>query len=93
MLREHHKALNTQKRFEDKQLKAAQQSAGAQIDARCDLNLAGIDVKVKSIIKETVKRQSIKIEALGNDISDLTCDMSCVVHDNFNQVNLIPVQS
>ena len=49
----------------DAQLKAVQQSAGVQIDARCDLNLAGhgIDGKVKHIIKDTVKSQSIKKEA------------------------------
>ena len=35
IMREHHKILNTQKKFDD-QLKAAQQSAGEQIDSRCD---------------------------------------------------------
>ena len=58
-MRAHHKALNAQKRFENQQ-KTVEQSAGAQIDARCYLNLAGIEAKVKSIIKETVKSQSIK---------------------------------
>ena len=42
----------------------SQQSVGAQIDARCDVNLAGIDDKVKRIIKDTVKSQSINKEAL-----------------------------
>ena len=51
------------------------------------LNLAGIDAKVKSNIKETVKSQSIKKEALGIDISALICDMNSVVNDNFNQLN------
>ena len=44
LFREQHKALNTQKHFE-KQTKAAQQSTGEQIDARCDLNYAGFDAK------------------------------------------------
>ena len=70
LLREHHKSLNSQRRFEA-QLKAAQQSA-VQIDARCDVNLAGIDDNVKRIIKETVKSQSVKKEALAFDISALT---------------------
>ena len=57
ILREHHKAVNAQKK-EDTLLKSAQQSAGQQIDNRCDKNLAGLDAKVKSIIKDTVKSQS-----------------------------------
>ena len=64
MAREHQKSVSSQKRH-DAQLKASQHSAGAQIDARCDANLAGIDDKVKRIIKDTVKSQSIKKEALS----------------------------
>ena len=59
MVQEHQKSVSSQKRFES-QLKAAQQSAGAQIGARCDVNLTGIDDKVKRIIKDSVKSQSIK---------------------------------
>ena len=59
MAREHQKSVSSQKRH-DAQLKASQQSAGAQNDARCDVNLAGIDDKVKCIIKDTGKSQSIK---------------------------------
>ena len=62
-MREHHKNLNTQKKFEE-QLKAAQQSAGEQIDSRYDTNLANLDAKVKSIIKDMVKSASIKKEAM-----------------------------
>ena len=71
MAREHQKSVSSQKRH-DAQLKASQQSAGAQIDARCDVNLAGIDDKVKLSIKDTVKSQSIKKEALAFDIASLT---------------------
>ena len=49
--------------------KNAQQSAGQQIDSRVDKNLAGLDAKVKSIIKETVKSQSIKKDAINFDSS------------------------
>ena len=45
VLREHHKALNSQRRFES-QLKAAQESVGVQKDESCYVNLAGIDSKV-----------------------------------------------
>ena len=70
MAREHQQSVSSQKRY-DAQLKASQQSAGAQMDARCDTNLAGIDDKVKRIIKDTVKSQSIKKEALSFAISSL----------------------
>ena len=63
VLREHHKTINTQKKYET-QLKAAQQSEDQQIDDRCDKNLAGLDAKVKSIIKDMVKSASIKKEAM-----------------------------
>ena len=49
IMRDHHKVLNTHKKFDD-QIKAAQRSAGEQIDSRCDKNLANLDAKVKSII-------------------------------------------
>ena len=81
MERKHHKSVNSLKRF-GVQLKAAQQSAGAQIDARCDINLARIDDKAKCIIKDTIKSKSIKREALSFYILSLT---------NANvSVNLIP---
>ena len=73
-MREHHKTLNTQKKY-DAQLKAAQQSAGQQIDSRCDKNLASLDAKVKSIIKDNVKSQSIKKEAILFDPSLIECDL------------------
>ena len=43
---EHHKTLSNQKKY-DAQLKAAQQSAGQQIDNRVDQSLSGLDAKVK----------------------------------------------
>ena len=75
IMREHHKILNTQKKFDD-QLKAAQRSAGEQIDSRCDKNLANLDAKVKSIIKETVKSASIKKESMMFDSSLIECDLT-----------------
>ena len=51
IMREHHKNLNTQKKFDD-QLKAAKQSAGQQIDSRCDKNLANLDAKLKASLKK-----------------------------------------
>ena len=72
LLREHQKTLSDQRKF-DAQLKNAQLPAGQQIDNRIDLNL---DAKVKSIIKETVKSQSIKKENLTIDECDLTCTES-----------------
>ena len=64
--REHAKVvhLQSQRKF-DTQLQTAQLSAGQQIDKRIDENLAGLDAKVKSIIKETVKHQYIKKESLA----------------------------
>ena len=38
--------------------------------------MAGLDAKVKSIIKETVKSASIKKEAITFDSSLLECDLS-----------------
>ena len=58
--------VQNQKKFDDK-LHAAQLPAGLQIDNRVDKKLAGLDAKVKSIIKETVKSQSIKKEAISFD--------------------------
>ena len=58
ILKEHNKTLQTQKKFES-QLENAQLSAGQQIDNRIDQNMAGLDAKVKSIIKDTVKRPFI----------------------------------
>ena len=66
VLREHHKSVGNQNKF-DAQLKVAQQSAGQQIDSRVDKSLACLDAKVKSIIKETVKSQSVKKEATNFD--------------------------
>ena len=60
---------------------AAKQSAGEQMDARCDKNLAGLDAKVKSIIADTVKSQSIKKEAILFDTSLLECDVISSVSD------------
>ena len=64
--REHTKILSNQKKFET-QLENAQLSAGQQIDRRIDTKMAGLDAKVKSIMKETVKSQSIKKEAIEFD--------------------------
>ena len=75
VLRDNHKNLNDQKKF-DAQVKAAQQSASQKIDNRVDKNMAGLDAKVKSIIKETVKSQSIKKEAISFDLSLLECDLT-----------------
>ena len=63
ILREHHKTLNTQKKY-DAQIKAAQQTAGQQIDSRCDKNLASLDAKSKKHHQDTIKSHSIKMEAI-----------------------------
>ena len=63
ILKEHNKNLQIQKKF-DSQLEKAQLTAGQQIDNRIDQNLADLDAKVKSIIKDTVKSHSIKREQL-----------------------------
>ena len=90
VLKEEQKSLQTKQRFEN-QLKAAQQSAGAQIDARCDANLANVDDRVKRIIQETVKSQSIKKDALAINISTLSnMDNTLGTTGNFNTINLIP---
>ena len=89
MVREHQKSVSSQKRF-DAYLKAAQQSAGAQIDARCDINLARIDDKAKCIIKDTIKSKSIKREALSFYILSLTNAHDFSGVDNINRVNLVP---
>ena len=83
VLREHQKNINDQRRF-DIQLKNAQQSAGQQIDNRVDKSLAGLDAKVKSIIKETVKSQFIKKEAISFDSSLLECDLTNTGHGQFS---------
>ena len=57
--REHAKVVQSQRKF-DTQLQVAQLSARQQIDKRIDENLAGLDAKVKSIIKETATSQYIK---------------------------------
>ena len=75
LLKEHQKTVNSQKKF-DSQLLIAQQSAGQQIDSRIDKTLAGLDAKVKSIIKDTVKIQSIKKESLYFDPSLLECELT-----------------
>ena len=75
ILKEHNKTLQIQKKFET-QLENAQLSAGQQIDNRIDQNLAGLDAKVKSIIKDTVKSHSIKREAIEFDQSLLECDLT-----------------
>ena len=66
--REHAKVVQNQRKF-DTQLQTAQLSAGQQIDKRIDENLASLDAKVKSIIKETVKSQYIKKESIAYDKS------------------------
>ena len=53
--REHAKTVQNQRKF-DAQLHAAQLPAGLQIDNRVDKKMAGLDAKVKSIIKVTVNR-------------------------------------
>jgi len=75
VLKEHNKSLQTQRKFEAK-LENAQLSAGQQIDNRIDQNLAGLDAKVKSIIKDTVKPHSIKRDAIEFDQSLLECDLT-----------------
>ena len=75
VLKEHNKTLQIQRKF-DAQLENAQLSAGQQIDNRIDQNLAGLDAKVKSIIKDTVKSHSIKREAIEFDQSLLECDLT-----------------
>ena len=65
VLREHQKVVNSQRKF-DSQLLIAQQSAGQQIDNRVDQNLVGLDAKVKSIIKDTVKSQAINPQSFRN---------------------------
>jgi len=75
VLKEHNKTLQIQRKF-DAQLENAQLSAGQQIDNRIDKNLAGLDAKVKSIIKDTVKSHSIKREAIKFDQSLLECDLT-----------------
>ena len=75
VLKEHNKTLQIQRKF-DAQLENAQLSAGQQIDNRIDQNLAGLDAKVKSIIKDTVKSHSIKRGAIEFDQSLLECDFT-----------------
>ena len=75
MLKEHNKSLSNQKKFET-QLENAQLSAGQQIDKRVVQNLAELDAKVKSIIKDTVKRHSIKRGAIDFDQSLLECELT-----------------
>ena len=58
------------------QLQTVQQSAGQQIDSRIDKTLAGLDAKVKDIIKETVTSQSIEKEAIYFDQALLECDLT-----------------
>ena len=70
VVRVHHKTISNQKKF-DAQLKTAQQSAGQQIDSRIDKKMAGLGAQVKSIIKDTVKSQSIKKEVFMFDPSCL----------------------
>ena len=67
--------MNSQRKF-DSQLLIAQQSAGQQIDNKVDKTLAGLDAKVKSIIRDTVKSQSIKKESLYFDPSLLECELT-----------------
>ena len=75
ILKEHNKTLQSQKKF-DSQLENAQLSAGQQIDNRIDQNMAGLDAKVKSIIKDTVKSHSIKRDAIEVDQSLLDCELT-----------------
>ena len=84
LLKEHQKVINDQKKF-DSQLLNAQQSAGQKIDNRVDKTLAGLDAKVKSIIKDTVKSQSIKKESLYFDTSLLECDLTTDVNTQSSQ--------
>jgi len=62
-------------------LKAAQQSVGAKIDARCNKNFAGLDAKVESIIKETIKSEHIKKDAILYDPSLIECDITSAGND------------
>ena len=45
--------------------------------------MAGLDAKVKSIIKETAKSQSIKKEVIAFDSSLLECDLTNTGHGQF----------
>ena len=74
-MKEHQKVINSQNKF-NSQLLNAQQYAGQQIDNRVDKTLASLDAKVKSIIKDTVKSQSIKKESLYYDPSLLECNLT-----------------
>ena len=73
--REYAKTIQNQREF-DVQLQTAQLPAGQQIDNRVDKKLAGLDAKVKSIIKDTVKSQFIKKEAISFDPSLLENELS-----------------
>ena len=64
-----YKMFKTKKKKNDTQLQTAQLSAGQQIENRIDKNMAGLDAKVRSIKKETVKSQFIKKEAISYDES------------------------
>jgi len=75
MLKEHNKSLSNQKKYET-QLENAQLSAGQQIDKRVDQNLAELDAKVKSIIRDTGKSHSIKTDAVNFDHSLLDCELT-----------------
>ena len=84
--REHAKSVQSQRKF-DTQLQTAQLSAGQQIDNRIDQNLAGLDAKVKSIIKETVKSQYIKKESIAYD-KTLFEDEN-IYHENSTNLHLV----
>ena len=84
ILKEHNKTLQSQKKF-DSQLENAQLSAGQQIDNRIDQNMAGLDAKVKSIIKDTVKSHSIKRDAIEFDQSLLDCELTGAASTRFPQ--------
>ena len=62
-------------------MKAAQQSARQEIDSRCNKDLACLDAKVKIIIQDTVKSQSITKKAILLDSSLLECELILTTAD------------
>ena len=73
--REHAKAIQNQKKF-DIQLQTAQLPAGQKIDNRVNKKLVGLNAEVKSKIKDTVKSQFIKKEAVSFDPSLFDCELT-----------------
>ena len=75
ILKEHNKSLSNQRKFEA-QLENAQLSAGQEIDNCVEQTLAELDTKVKSIIIDIVKSNSIKRYTIDFDQSLLECELT-----------------